>query len=51
MRGDTFPREERVRQRAEQLWDEAGRPPGRDEEFWHRAEREIAEEDNTKRGI
>lgn len=50
MRGDILPREERVRARAERLWDEAGRPPGRDEEFWHQAEREITEEDNTKRG-
>jgi hypothetical protein len=44
--GDMTPREERVRARAQRLWQEAGRPEGRDEEFWHRAEREIAIEDH-----
>jgi hypothetical protein len=34
-------REERIRQRAEELWREAGQPQGRDEEFWHKAEKEI----------
>ena len=38
---DITPREERVRRRAEELWQEAGRPQGRDEEFWHRAEAQI----------
>ena len=42
-------REERVRKRAEELWEEAGRPAGRDEEFWHRAEDEIAEDDEPSR--
>lgn len=49
MRGDITPREERVRARAERLWDEAGKPTGRDEEFWHQAEREINEEDQARR--
>ena len=49
MRGDTTPREERIRQRAERLWDEAGRPEHRDEEFWHQAEREIAQEIHQER--
>lgn len=35
---------ERVRQLAERLWIEAGRPEGRDEEFWHEAERQIRSE-------
>ena len=34
-------REERVRRRAYQLWEEAGRPEGRSNEFWLRAEEEI----------
>jgi hypothetical protein len=49
MRGDTTPREERVRARAERLWQEAGRPIGQDEAFWHQAEREIATEDKESR--
>ena len=49
MRGDTTPREERVRARAERLWREAGQPEGRDEEFWRQAEREIAAEIHQER--
>ena len=49
MRGDMMPREERVRARAQRLWQEAGQPEGRDEEFWHRAEREIAAEIHQER--
>jgi hypothetical protein len=39
----TFARRERsaVRKRAHQLWEEAGRPPGRDVEFWFAAEAEL----------
>lgn len=33
--------EEQIRIRAHQLWDLAGRPEGREEEFWHEAEREL----------
>jgi hypothetical protein len=39
--------EERIRDRAYALWIEAGSPEGRDEEFWHRAQSEIAEEDGA----
>ena len=49
MRGDTTPKEERVRARAGRLWNEAGQPAGRDEEFWHRAEREITQEIHQER--
>lgn len=35
------PTEEQIRVRAHQLWDLAGRPEGREEEFWHEAEREL----------
>lgn len=31
----------RIRTRAHELWEEAGCPPGRDLEFWLRAEREF----------
>jgi hypothetical protein len=39
-------REHRIRERAHSLWEEAGKPHGRDQEFWHRAEALIAAEDN-----
>ncbi len=35
-----WPPEEQIRKRARELWESAGRPQGRDEEFWHRAEKE-----------
>jgi hypothetical protein len=34
---------EEIQTRAYQLWEEAGRPEGRDQEFWHQAERELTE--------
>lgn len=38
------PKEDDIRGRAYALWIEAGSPDGRDDEFWHSAERELAEE-------
>ncbi|WEK04976.1 MAG: DUF2934 domain-containing protein [Candidatus Devosia phytovorans] len=38
------PSEDDIRDRAYALWVEAGSPDGRDQEFWHRAESELAEE-------
>lgn len=35
------PTEEQIRIRAHQLWDLAGRPEGREDEFWHEAECEL----------
>ena len=35
-----------IRARARQLWEQAGRPQGRDEEFWFQAEQELGEEGN-----
>ncbi|MGC2777141.1 MAG: DUF2934 domain-containing protein [Bradyrhizobium sp.] len=35
--------QERIRQRAHALWEQSGRPDGHEDEFWHRAEREIRE--------
>jgi hypothetical protein len=40
------PNERRVRKRAHQIWEENGRPPGRDREFWFRAEREFQDAEN-----
>jgi Protein of unknown function (DUF2934) len=34
------PNEDRIRTRAWEIWEENGRPTGRDEEFWFQAERE-----------
>ena len=38
-------RQERVRQRAYQLWEQEGRPDGKAEEHWRRAEEEIARDE------
>lgn len=40
-------REARIRARAYKLWEEDGRPEGRADEFWERAEELIAMEDNA----
>jgi len=37
--------EQRVRDRAYQLWQHAGRPEGKSEEFWLQAEAEISAEE------
>ncbi|MDY0881633.1 DUF2934 domain-containing protein [Dongia soli] len=38
--------EERIRRHAYQLWEEAGKPDGRDSEFWERAKELAAIEEN-----
>jgi hypothetical protein len=35
------PTDEQIRTRAHQLWEIAGRPEDRQDEFWHEAEREL----------
>jgi hypothetical protein len=35
------PTEEQLRQRAHELWEQNHRPDGRDDEFWHQAEKEL----------
>ncbi len=35
------PSEEQIRARAHQLWEAAGRPEDREQEFWYQAEREL----------
>lgn len=37
---------QRVRERAYELWEEAGRPHGYADFFWYEAEHQIEEEDN-----
>jgi hypothetical protein len=43
------PDERRIRKRAREIWEENGRPAGRDEEFWLRAEREFREAEELAR--
>jgi len=54
MPDDLTEREERIRAEAHRLWQEAGSPEGRHEEFWHAAEavirqREAAQPDVPRR--
>ena len=35
------PTDHDIRERAHRLWERAGRPEGREEEFWHAAEQEL----------
>ena len=37
------PTEEQMWARAHELWELAGKPEGRDEEFWHQAEKDLRE--------
>ena len=39
--------EDKIRERAYQLWDGAGRPEGREQEFWYDAQRELGAEDEV----
>jgi hypothetical protein len=45
MSDDEMGIEERVRRRAYELWEEAGRPDDRGNEFWHQAWAEITSAD------
>jgi hypothetical protein len=36
------PTQEQVIHRAYELWEQAGKPEGRDQEFYHQADRELA---------
>jgi Protein of unknown function (DUF2934) len=35
------PNDEQIRERAHQLWEAAGRPEGREHDFWYQAEHEL----------
>ena len=37
------PREIEIVRRAYELWEQAGKPDGKDQEFYHQAERELTE--------
>ena len=33
--------EQAIRERAHKLWEEAGKPDGKENDFWHEAERQL----------
>jgi hypothetical protein len=37
--------DEQIRTRARQLWEKAGKPPGKEDDFRHQAEQELRNED------
>jgi hypothetical protein len=39
--------DEQIRKRAHQLWEQAGKPEGREDEFWQLAEQELQNEDKS----
>jgi len=41
------PSEQEIRERAHQLWERAGKPEGRGDEFWHAAEQELRNENRS----
>jgi Protein of unknown function (DUF2934) len=41
------PKKQEIDARAYQLWEQAGRPEGREAEFWHLAEQELRNEDKA----
>lgn len=41
------PTEQDIRERAHRLWEQAGKPEGREEEFWRAAEQELRNEDKS----
>ena len=46
---DMTEREHRIRVRAWVLWQQAGSPDGRQDEFWRQAEQQITREEQDKR--
>jgi hypothetical protein len=41
------PSEKQILDRAHELWEQNGKPDGREDEFWHLAERQLEEEHNN----
>ena len=41
------PSKQEIDARAYQLWEKAGRPEGREDEFWHLAQQELRDEDKS----
>jgi hypothetical protein len=42
------PTQQQIRIRAHELWEQAGKPEGRQHEFWHQAERELRETETLR---
>jgi len=42
------PTEDQIRIRAHKLWEQAGKPEGQEDEFWHQAERELQETEELR---
>jgi hypothetical protein len=45
------PNRKAVINRAYELWEQAGKPAGRDQEFYHQAEQELRETDDPQDGV
>ena len=43
----TKPKEKEIAARAYKLWEENGRPEGKEDEFWHAAEQQLLNEDKS----
>ena len=43
----TDPTEREIMDRAHQLWERAGRPEGREDEFWQAAQQQLRNEDKS----
>jgi hypothetical protein len=41
------PTQEQIIHRAYELWEQAGKPDGRDDEFYHQAEQELRNDDKS----
>ncbi|MCP3411202.1 DUF2934 domain-containing protein [Bradyrhizobium sp. CCGB01] len=41
------PTEQDIRERAHRLWEQAGKPTGREDEFWQAAEQELRNKDKS----
>nr|WP_084302853.1 DUF2934 domain-containing protein [Bradyrhizobium sp. WSM2254] len=41
------PTEEQIRKRAFELWEQAGKPEGREDEFWQQAQRELQDAEGS----
>ena len=45
------PTEEQIRKRAFEMWEQAGKPEGREDEFWKQAQKELqGEEGDPNKG-
>jgi hypothetical protein len=44
-----YPTDEQIRESAYQIWQNFGRPEGRQDEFWHMAEQELVYQADPRR--